>query len=84
MARVTALRTVLARRPQQQAETEAERRHAQALELVNAHRGPDDQLTEVHWSWVDSIVAEPEWAPLYASDDELHTFTTSTEARDGR
>ena len=77
MARVTAIRTILARRPRRQADTEAEERHAQALALVNACRGPGEQLTEVHATWVDSILADESWAPLYASGDELRVVTAS-------
>lgn len=79
MARVTAIRTILARRPRRQADTEAEERHAQALALVNACRGPGEQLTEVHATWVNSILADEGWAPLYGSDDELRVVTASPD-----
>jgi hypothetical protein len=70
MARVTAIRTILRRRPQRAVEdVEADARRA--LELVNAVRGPGDQLTEVHPTWVDSILADSGWAEVYASDDEM-------------
>ena len=74
LARVTAIRTILKRRGRRPS-GEAEARHARALELVNATRGPDRQLTEVHPTWVNSILAEPEWAPLYASDEEIRAAT---------
>jgi hypothetical protein len=70
LARVTAIRTLLARRPER-SPGEEEARAARALELVNATRGPDRQLTEVHPVWVGSILAEPEWAELYVSDEEM-------------
>jgi hypothetical protein len=71
MARVTAIRTILARRPRPSMSEEEEEEARRALELVNACRGPDRQLTEVHPSWVKSIVADPEWAELYVSDEEM-------------
>jgi hypothetical protein len=70
MARVTAIRTILKRRVgRRSAHLEADERRA--LELVNATRGPDAQLTHVHPVWVASILADPEWAELYASDEEI-------------
>ena len=73
MARVTAIRTLLARRPREQLETEAENRHARALALVNACRPADDQVTEVHATWVESILADEGWAELYAADHDLRS-----------
>lgn len=70
MARVTAIRTLLARRPQQSSdEREADARRT--LELVNAARGPERQLSEVHPTWVSSILTDPGWAEVYASDEEM-------------
>ena len=70
MARVTAIRTILARRLERQAD-DAEENARRALEFVNALRGPDDQLTEIHPAWAASIVTEPEWAALYLSAEEM-------------
>ena len=70
LARVTAIRTILTRRAARRPVLD-ERDARRALELVNATRGPDRQLDAVHPVWVSSILAEPEWAELYASDDEM-------------
>jgi len=70
MARVTAIRTVLKRRARR-ATAGAEADAARALELVNACRPRDRQVTEVHPVWVRSILAEPAWAQVYVSDEEM-------------
>jgi hypothetical protein len=81
MARVTAIRTILRRRPRRapmRPSAEAEENARRALELVNAHRRPDRQLDEIHPTWVASILVEPEWAPLYLSDDEMQAMRPLT------
>jgi hypothetical protein len=77
MARVTAIRTLLRRRAQRPAD-DAETRARQALELVNATRGPEAQLSEVHPVWVESILAEPAWAEVYTTDEETQRTRTTT------
>jgi hypothetical protein len=54
-----------------------------ALRLVNATRGPDEQLSEVHPTWVGSILADPVWAELYASDEEIQELTERRTQRPG-
>ena len=83
LARVTAIRTLLKRRAQPRPD-EVEANARRALELVNATRGPDRQLSEVHPTWVGAIVAEPEWAELYVSDDEMRNATTNRRSRESR
>jgi hypothetical protein len=71
LARVTAIRTILARRPQRPGDGEAEKDARRALEIVNAARGADRQLDEVHPTWVSSILADEAWAEVYMSDEEM-------------
>ena len=71
MARVTALRTILRRRREQRRKDGFDADHERALQLVNAHRGAHEQLTEIGPVWVASITAAPCWAELYVSDDEM-------------
>ena len=70
-ARVTAIRTVLRVRAARRRAVAFSEDHQAALELVNAHRGPDEQLTSIDPTWVAGIAEDPEWAPLYASDEEI-------------
>jgi hypothetical protein len=80
MARVTAVRTILRRRASASSgDAEADARRA--LELVNATRSPDRQLTQIHPAWVASILTEPEWAPLYVSDEEMRRAAESRASR---
>jgi hypothetical protein len=71
MARVTAIRTILRRRPPP---AEVEENARRALEFVNATRGPDAQLSGIDPTWVDSILVEPEWAAVYCSDAEMQAW----------
>ena len=70
MARVTAIRTILRRRAQRRTE-QADADAVRALVLVNATRGPDRQLSELHPVDVASVLTDPEWAALVISDEEL-------------
>ncbi len=71
MARVTAIRTILRRRAERRAGDDVGEDALRALELVNATRGPCEQLDSVHSSWTASILADSGWAALYASDDDM-------------
>jgi hypothetical protein len=75
MARVTAIRTVLKRRPHTQTEV-SERDARRALELVNATRGPDDQLRlqDLHPVDVASVLSNEEWAEMLVSDEEMRAI----------
>jgi hypothetical protein len=72
MARVTAIRTILSRRARRSSD-DAERHARRALELVNATRGPDAQLPDLHPADVASVLANGEWASLVVSDDEMRS-----------
>ena len=81
MARVTAIRTLLTRRGRQRQAVDLEDDAERALEVVNAVRGPDEQLAELHPVDVASVLADLEWAPLVRSDDEMARMAAAHGAR---
>ena len=83
---VTAVRTILKQRRDRRRATGLEedaRRAADALKLVNAVRGPDAQLTELHPVDVVSVLANPDWVELVRSTEEMQAVVDARAAAVG-
>jgi hypothetical protein len=83
-AQKSAIRTLLARRDGRRPESEIQAGISRAVELVNAHRGRADRVTaeEMDDGWAASIVREPRWAEVFATEEECRV--TAAAGRRGR